>query len=49
MEPAIIALLALLTLAVAWAVLEIRSLRESIQPVAESPLVRALSGLGEGL
>lgn len=46
MQTTIVALLVMLILAVAWVGLEVRSLKQSIGPVADSPLVRALSGIG---
>lgn len=46
MTPGLIALLALLVLVIAWAALEIRELNQSVGPLANSPIARALSGIG---
>jgi hypothetical protein len=42
--PALIGL-ALLVGAIVWLVLEIQRLRESIEPIATSPIVRGLAGI----
>lgn len=49
MNLAITILLALLVIGVAWAVLEVRKLNDSIGPVANSAIVRTLSGIGSGV
>lgn len=45
-QTGILALLALLTIAVVALIVEVNGLRRSIDPLATSPLARALSGIG---
>lgn len=46
LQPAFIALLAMLVLGVAWTAIVVTRLSNDINPIANSPIARALSGLG---
>lgn len=46
LQPALIALLAMLVLAVAYVAIIVTRLSNDINPIANSPIARAISGLG---
>lgn len=46
MDHAVLVMLGLLVLAIVWLTTEVQRSRQDVEPIANSPIVRALAGLG---